>query len=224
LKTVLIVDGHQLMRLGLRTLLQARGFDPVIEAGSVAEALRQATETSPALVVADAMLPDGSGIELCRELRGRLPDARVVLWSESFDDATVAMGVRAGALGFLSKNMRVDDLCRDLGAIMAGEPRLDASATLRLLDWVRRQPRASDAVLTPYQCRVLALVARGKTNKDIGTALGVSERSIKNMLARMFRTLNISRRSEAAALFMRVGLLGSRDATARLDSERVDVA
>lgn len=212
--TVLLVDDHELARLGLRTLLASQtGVTIVGEAATAADAVAQAARLQPAVVIIESVLPDGSGIDACREIRAQTPDTRVIVLTDQVDDETVLAAVRAGAAGYLSKRVRAQDLARAIRGVVSGETRLDPTSMNRLLERIRRDattPAVRDILtLTTQERRVLALVAQGKTNKEIGAALGLSEKTVKNYLSRAFEKLNVSRRAQAAVLFAREGALSS---------------
>lgn len=191
--TVLIVEDHDLVRLGLRALLEAyRPLEVVAEASTVASAVTASVEQRPALVVAAHTLRDGTGVDVCREVLARLPDARVVILGDGHADpdaVRAASGV--GALCYLSRRMGAQNLCRALHDLAAGAAPARARAEPGLL------------ALTAQEHRVLELVARGKTNKEIGGTLGLSEKTVKNYLSHAFEKLSVSRRAQAAVLFAR---------------------
>ena len=204
---IVLVDAHEVLRLGLRTLL---GKDPtfhvVEEAGTLAEAVRRVDRLEPAVVVAEMTLPDGTGVDLCRELATRAPQVRVVILTTETTDASVIAAVRAGACGYLSKDLPAAELLRALRAAASGQPQLDPQSVRSLIDRMRRDsdaPAAKDVLaLTEQERRVLALVTEGKTNREIAAALGLSEKTIKNYLSHAFEKLNVTRRAQAAVRFM----------------------
>jgi len=204
--TALLLDGHELLRLGLRTLLETQLRVTIVgEAGTIAEAVERTLETHPALVVTAATLPDGDAAEACRRITGAAPGTRVAVLSDVPVEAAMIGAVRAGASGYLSTHMRGADLCRAIRAIATGESQLDPRSTQTLFQRLRRDgaPREHLFALTPQERRVLALVADGKTNKEIGVALGLSEKTVKNYLSHAFEKLQASRRAQAAVLYMR---------------------
>ena len=207
---VMIVDGDEFMRAGLRTLLNAEAdLRVVAEAATSAEAIRQCARLRPHVVVLDGALADGGGlVESCRALRAHARRTRVLVLLERVEPMSVLAAVLAGADGCLAKSSRVDDIRRLVRAVASGEAALDGQVTRILLDHVRRQPAPADdndARLSHAECRVLQLVAAGKTNREIASALAVSEKTIKNWLSHAFGKLHVTRRAQAAVRFTRSG-------------------
>lgn len=206
---VLLVDDHEVVRYGLRSLLaRERTIDVVGEAGSAAEAIVEATRRRPDVVVLDVRLPDASGIEACREIRAASPETQVIMLTSYADDEAVFASIMAGASGYLLKEARGQELVRAIEAVARGQSLLDPAVTEKVLERVKRlaagpAPDDDEARLSPQQERVLALVADGKTNKEIAAALGISDKTVKNYLAQVFEKLHLSRRAEAAAFFAR---------------------
>jgi two-component system, NarL family, response regulator DevR len=204
---LLIVDDHQVTRLGLRTLLAAEpGLDVVGEAASVAGALEEAARLQPDLMLLDVRLSDGSGIEVCRRLRRLDPPTRVLVLTSYADDQVVFDAIAAGADGYLLKEIHGDKLVQAVRDVARGKSVLDPAVTGRVLHHVR-EPAAAGMqnkldLLSAQERRVVALVAQGKTNKEIGCDLGLSDKTVKNYLSNALEKLNLTRRSQAAALFM----------------------
>jgi DNA-binding NarL/FixJ family response regulator/signal transduction histidine kinase len=168
--TLLVVDDHEVVRQGLVALLDRRaGFQVVAEAGTAADAVEQARRFRPNLVVMDVRLSDGSGIEACRDIRAELPDTRVVMLTSYPDEDAVLAAIVAGASGYLLKQVRARDLVAALETVAAGGSLLDPAVTGKVLDRMRRIATGDDelAVLTQQERKILALVAEGKTNKEI---------------------------------------------------------
>jgi DNA-binding NarL/FixJ family response regulator len=207
--TLLIVDDHEVVRQGLVALLDRRPeFQVVAEAGTVAEAVEAARRFHPDLVVMDVRLPDGSGIEACREIRADLPDTRVVILTSYPDEDAVLSAIVAGASGYLLKQVRARDLVAALQAVGRGESLLDPAVTGRVLDRVRRLATggATDelAALTPQEQKILLLVAEGKTNKEIAADVFLSDKTVKNYVSSILGKLNLERRAQAAAYMARL--------------------
>lgn len=206
--TVLLVDDHEVVRVGLRSLLTTEGgIEVVAEAGNAAEAVAQAARLKPDVVVMDIRLPDRSGVEACREIRAKAPEVQVIMLTSYADDEAVFASIMAGASGYLLKQIRGEELVRSIEAVAAGRSLLDPAVTEKVLEMMKRlasghQPDESTQ-LSPQERRVLALVAEGKTNKEIAAALGLSDKTVKNYLSHVFQKLNLSRRAEAAAYFAR---------------------
>lgn len=200
---LLVVDDHEVVRQGLVSLL-ARGarFEVVAEASSVAEAIAQAARHEPDLVIMDLRLPDGSGIEACREIRAARPETRVVMLTSYPDEEAVLSAIVAGASGYLLKQIRGRDLVSALESIGRGESLLDPAVTEKVLERVRRLASgASDelADLTRQERRILLLVAEGKTNKEIAADVFLSDKTVKNYVSSILSKLNLHRRTQAAA-------------------------
>ncbi|MDP9299507.1 MAG: response regulator transcription factor [Actinomycetota bacterium] len=201
---LLVVDDHEVVRQGLVALLDRRaGFEVVAQAGSVEEAIAQARLHRPDIVVMDVRLPDGSGVEACREIRAELPATRVIMLTSFPDDEAVLSAIVAGASGYLLKQIRARDLVAALEAVGRGESLLDPAVTERVLERVRRiaTGQANDelSVLTPQEQKILLLVAEGKTNKEIAVDVFLSDKTVKNYVSSILSKLNLERRAQAAA-------------------------
>ena len=205
--TLLVVDDHEVVRQGLVALLDRRaGFQVVAEAGTAAEALEQARRFQPNLVVMDVRLPDGSGIEACREIRSELPDTRVVMLTSYPDEDAVLAAIVAGASGYLLKQVRARDLVAALETVAAGGSLLDPAVTGKVLERMRRIATDDDelAALTKQERKILALVAEGKTNKEIAGEVFLSDKTVKNYVSSILAKLNLERRAQAAAYVARM--------------------
>jgi DNA-binding NarL/FixJ family response regulator len=201
---LLVVDDHEVVRRGLASLLDRRsGFEVVAQAGSVAEAITLAALHEPDLVIMDVRLPDGSGIEACREIRAARPETRVVMLTSYPDEEAVLSAIIAGASGYLLKQIRGRDLVSALEAVGRGESLLDSAVTEKVLERVRRMASgaASDelADLTSQERKILLLVAEGKTNKEIAAEIFLSDKTVKNYVSSILAKLNLQRRTQAAA-------------------------
>ncbi len=205
---VLLVDDHEVVRAGLRTLLgRERTIEVVGEAGTAAEAVAQARRLRPDVVVMDVRLPDRSGVEACREIRAESPGTHVVMLTSYADDDAVLASIMAGASGYLLKQVRGQELARAIETVASGQSLLDPGVTQKVLDRMKRLVAGEEpdgmAALSPQEQKVLALVAQGKTNKEIAGELGLSDKTVKNYLSHVFEKLSLSRRAEAAAFFAR---------------------
>jgi two-component system, NarL family, response regulator DevR len=205
---VLLVDDHEVIRVGLRTVLgQTLGVTVVGEAGTMAEAILQTQRLKPDVILMDVRLPDGSGIDACREILGALPGIRVIFLTSYADDDSVLAAVLAGAHGYVLKEIDSSALLEAIRSVAKGQSILDSSVTERALRWLRGLhdlPAASGTdQLSSQEERVVALVAEGKTNKEIAVALGLSDKTVKNYLANVFQKLRITRRAQAAAFFVK---------------------
>src|SRR3954452_22244929 len=201
---LLVVDDHEVVRQGLVSMLDRRpGFQVVAEAGTVAEAIEAARRFKPDLVVMDVRLPDGSGIEACREIRANMPQTRVVMLTSYPDEEAVFSAIVAGASGYLLKQVRGRDLVAALEAVGRGESLLDPAVTEQVLERVRRIATggATDdlAQLTSQEQKILLLVAEGKTNKEIAAEVFLSDKTVKNYVSSILSKLNLQRRAQAAA-------------------------
>ncbi len=201
---VLVVDDHEVVRAGLVAMLDRRpGFQVVAEAGTVAESIDMARRFQPDLVIMDVRLPDGSGIEACREIRAEVPGARVVMLTSYPDEEAVFSAIVAGASGYLLKQVRGRDLVAALEAVGRGESLLDPAVTEKVLERVRRiaSGNANDelAQLTSQEQKILLLVAEGKTNKEIAADVFLSDKTVKNYVSSILSKLNLQRRAQAAA-------------------------
>ena len=206
-RTLLVVDDHEVVRQGLVALLDRRtGFQVVAEAGTVAEALEHARRFQPDLVVMDVRLPDGSGIEACREIRSELPNTRVVMLTSYPDEDAVLAAIVAGASGYLLKQVRARDLVAALETVADGGSLLDPAVTGKVLERMRRIATDDDelAALTKQERKILALVAEGKTNKEIAAEVFLSDKTVKNYVSSILAKLNLERRAQAAAYVARM--------------------
>ena len=213
---LLVVDDHEVVRQGLVALLDRRdGFEVVAQAGSVAECLAQAARFEPDLVIMDVRLPDGSGIEACREIRATYPATRVVMLTSYPDEEAVLSAIIAGASGYLLKQVRGRDLVSALESVARGESLLDPAVTEKVLERVRRVASGSDtdelSDLTAQERRILLLVADGKTNKEIAAEVFLSDKTVKNYVSSILSKLNLQRRAQAAAYVAKHHLNPSRE-------------
>lgn len=201
---LLVVDDHEVVRQGLVALLDRRaGFEVVAQAASVAEAISQAAKFEPDVVILDVRLPDGSGIEACREIRAARPETRVVMLTSYPDEEAVLSAIIAGASGYLLKQVRGRDLVSAIEAVGRGDSLLDPAITEKVLQRVRAAASggAADELseLTQQERRILLLVAEGQTNKEIAAAVFLSDKTVKNYVSSILSKLNLQRRTQAAA-------------------------
>ncbi len=201
---VLIVDDHAVVRIGLRSLLgHTSGFRVVGEAATVAEAISAADQARPDVVLMDVRLPDGSGVDACREIKKSHPDIRVVMLTSYSDEEAIVGAVMAGANGYLLKQADSDQLTRAIREAADGASSLDPRAAGALLNQFRelsaKQAEAELAGLTDRERRMLTLIAEGYTNRAIGDVLHLSEKTVRNHVSQLLRKLGFQRRSQAAA-------------------------
>ena len=204
---VLLVDDHEVVREGLRTLLARRQNVLVVgEASTVAEAVHTAAKAKPDVVIMDVRLPDGSGVEACRAIRDRRPETRVIMLTSYADDEALFASILAGASGYLLKQTRGQALVDAIESVAKGRSLLDPDVTEKVLERVRRGRKEEDpafASLTDQERKVLEQMAEGKTNREIGAALFLSEKTVKNYVSRILDKLGLKRRAEAAAYMAR---------------------
>lgn len=206
---LLLVDDHEVVRVGLRTVLSQHEHVTVIgESSTVADAVRDATRLKPDVILMDVRLPDGSGVDACREILAAHPHIRVIFLTSYADDDSVLAAVLAGAHGYVLKEIDSAALLRAVHAVAEGHSILDPSVTERALTWLRGINKGSappgTEPLSPQEERVLALVAEGQTNKEIATTLNLSDKTVKNYLANVFQKLRVTRRAQAAAFFAKM--------------------
>jgi two-component system, NarL family, response regulator DevR len=198
---LLLVDDHEVVRRGLRDLLNGEeGIEVVAEAGSVGEALVQATASTPDVAIVDVRLPDGNGVELCRTLRS-LPNGPQCLVLTAFDDEEALVGaIMAGASGYLLKQVRGQDLVTAVHEVAAGRSLLDPVTTARVLERMRRAADSDELnSLTERERKVLELIGEGLTNRQIAERLFLAEKTVKNYVTSVLAKLGMERRTQAAA-------------------------
>jgi DNA-binding NarL/FixJ family response regulator len=203
---VMLVDDHEVVRVGLRTLLsQNQDMRVVAEAATAQEAVAEAVRVKPDVILMDVRLPEGSGVDACREILSSCPGIRVVFLTSFADDDSVLAAVLAGAHGYVLKEIDSAALLRAIHTVSEGHSILDPTVTERTLNWIKGLKSGvslpQTEPLSPQETRVLALVAEGKTNKEIATAMGLSDKTVKNYLANVFQKLHITRRAQAAVFF-----------------------
>lgn len=200
---VLLVDDHEVVREGLRTLIGRQADMAVVgEAGTVAEAVESAARAKPDVVIMDVRLPDGSGVEACRTIREARPETGVIMLTSYADDEALFASIVAGAAGYLLKQTRGQAVVDAIAAVAKGRSLLDPDVTGKVLERVRRGRREEDpglASLTEQERKVVEQLAEGKTNREIGEILFLSEKTVKNYVSRILDKLGLSRRAEAAA-------------------------
>jgi DNA-binding NarL/FixJ family response regulator len=199
---ILIVDDHDIVRKGLAMLVSRQeDLTVVAEAGTVAEAVEKARETVPDVVVMDIRLPDGTGIEACREIRDENFDVKVLMLTSYSDEEAVMGSIMAGASGYLLKEIRSQEIVDAIRRVGSGQSLLDPSVTASVLERVRRGKEEEDvlAQLTDQEKRILELIADGQTNREIAGQINLSDKTVKNYVSNILGKLEVSRRSQAAA-------------------------
>jgi len=201
---ILLVDDHEVVRLGLKSLLDRHPeFEVVAEAAAEAEAVRKAIEYEPDIVLMDIRLAGGSGIEACQKIVMQLPSAKVIMLTSYAEDEMLFAAIRAGATGYVLKQVGGTDLIRAIEAASRGEAMLDPSLTQRVFSEIRHSIQKEEAAafveLTAQEMQVLALISEGRTNREIATALFLSEGTVRNYVSSILSKLGVSNRAEAAA-------------------------
>jgi DNA-binding NarL/FixJ family response regulator len=201
---ILLVDDHEVVRLGLKSLLERHPqFEIVGEAASAREALEQVENNHPDVVVMDIRLPGTSGIEACEEITSRFPETRVLMLTSYAEDEMLFSAIRAGASGYILKQIGGEGLVNALEAVARGEALLDPAVTQRVFQEVRRAVKEEEASafvhLSQQEKHVLLLVSEGRTNREIAKALFLGEGTVRNYVSSILSKLGVSNRAEAAA-------------------------
>ncbi len=200
---VMLVDDHEVVRQGLRAMLDAQeDLEVVAEAGTAGEAVLRARSYKPDVVVLDVRLPDRSGVLACRDIRAEHPDMAVLMLTSFSDDQALFDSIMAGAAGYVLKQIRGTELIDGIRRVGAGESLLDPAVTARVLERVRNPKGDEDprlARLTPTEARILEMIAEGLTNREIGERIHLAEKTVKNYVSTILTKLQVSRRAEAAA-------------------------
>jgi DNA-binding NarL/FixJ family response regulator len=205
---VMLVDDHEVVRDGIRAMLEPEE-DIVVtaEAGTVREAVDEASRTRPDVIVMDVRLADGSGIEATREIRAMLPETHVLMLTSFADDEALFASIMAGASGYVLKQVRSGELLRAIKQVGEGRSLLDPEVTGSVLERLRKGKHLLKderlARLSPQEERILTMVAEGRTNKEIGDELGLAEKTVKNYVSSILSKLEVARRAEAAAYLAR---------------------
>lgn len=200
---VYLLDDHELVRRGLHDLLSAEDDVEIVgESGSAVQAVTDILELTPDVAVLDGRLPDGSGIEVCREVRDHNPGIRALILTSYDDDKALFAAIMAGADGYVLKQIAGTDLIDGIRAIAAGRSLLDPSLVARVMDRLRRGDQQADklAVLTDQERRILELITEGLTNRQIGEAMFLAEKTVKNYVSSVLAKLGLERRTQAAVL------------------------
>jgi len=201
---LVLVDDSEVVRLGLRALLGAeRALEIVGEGSSVATGVAACAKHKPDVALLDLRLPDGTGFDACRQILQRLPETRVLMLTSVADDTLVDEAIRAGAHGYLLKEVNSRALIQAITDVAAGKSILDPAVTARVMQFMKAGGPTRDvlASLSPQESRVLALIAQGKTNKEAGNEMNLTEKTVKNYLSNIFEKLHVSRRAQAAAIY-----------------------
>ena len=200
---VFLLDDHEVVRQGLRALLESGGDIVVVgESGLAQEAAARIPALRPDVAVLDARLPDGSGIEVCRTVRGVDPDIKALILTSYDDDEALFAAIMAGAAGYVLKEITGQDLIGAVRQVAAGNSLIDPTLTARVLDRVRNGPGTAPelAELTEQELKLLALIAEGLTNRQIGERMFLAEKTVKNYVSSILAKLGLERRTQAAVL------------------------
>ncbi len=204
---VFLLDDHEIVRRGLRELLEAEDDLHIVgEAGTAADALARIPPTRPDVAVLDVRLPDGNGVEVCREVRSRHPEIRCLMLTSFSDDEALFQAIMAGAAGYLLKQVRGTDLVTAIRNVAAGQSLLDPAITAQVLERLRKGNEEDErlAHLTPQERNILELIAEGLTNRQIAERVHLAEKTVKNYVSNLLAKLGMERRTEAAVYAARL--------------------
>ena len=210
--SVFIVDDHEVVRRGLIDLINAEDDLTVVgDAGNMHDGLRQIIELQPNIAVLDVRLPDGSGIELCRDVRSMVPNVHTLMLTSYADDEALLGAILAGASGYALKDIKGEDLLNTIRFIARGDSTLDAHAAERVRARLRKAGSAAAELegLTDQERRVVELIGEGLTNRQIAERMSLAEKTVKNYVSSLLAKLGLERRTQAAALAVRLGLRSS---------------
>jgi two-component system response regulator DevR len=198
---VFLLDDHEIVRRGLRDLLEASGGIEVVgEAGTAEDAHRRIPPTRPDVAILDVRLPDGSGVEVCRDMRAANPELQCLILTSFSDDEALFQAIMAGAAGYLLKQVRGADLVDAVRRVAEGQSLLDPTVTARVLERLRNPPEEDEALrrLTEQERRILDLIAEGLTNRQIAERIHLAEKTVKNYVSNLLAKLGMERRTQAA--------------------------
>ena len=198
---VFLLDDHEVVRVGVRDLLESQDdLEVVGEAGTAEQALARIPPTAPDVAVLDVRLPDGDGVEVCREIRSRHPEVRCLMLTSFPDDEALVQAVVAGASGYLLKQLRGQDIVTAIRRVAGGESLLDPTLVARVQQRLREAPEEDErlARLTPQERRILGLIAQGLTNRQIADEIHLAEKTVKNYVSSMLAKLGLESRTQAA--------------------------
>jgi DNA-binding NarL/FixJ family response regulator len=204
---VFLLDDHEIVRRGVRELLEVEeDFEVVGEAGTAEEALARIPIALPDVAIIDMRLPDGNGVEVCREVRSRNPEVQCVVLTSFADDEALFDSIMAGAAGYLLKQIKGNDLVDAVRRVAAGQSLLDPNVTARVLERLRNGPAEDERLsrLTEQERKILDLIAEGLTNRQIGERMFLAEKTVKNYVSNLLAKLGMERRTEAAVFAARL--------------------
>jgi DNA-binding NarL/FixJ family response regulator len=204
---VFLLDDHEVVRRGVRDLLEAEPDIRVVgEAGTAASALARIPALKPDVAVLDVRLPDGDGVSVCREIRSRMPEVACLMLTSFSDDDALFEAIMAGAAGYVLKQIRGTDLVGAVRTVATGQSMLDPRAASQVMERLRDQSRKQDplAELTGQERKILELIGDGLTNRQIGERMFLAEKTVKNYVSALFAKLGMERRTQAAAYAARI--------------------
>ena len=204
---ILVADDQALIRSGFRMILDSEDDIEVVgEAGTAEEAIGRIPATSPDVAVLDVRLPDGSGVEVCRDVRSVRPELACIMLTSYADDEALFESIMAGAAGYVLKQVRGNELIDAVRRVAAGESLLDPKVTARVLERLRKGPDEDERLrgLTDQERKILTLLADGKTNRQIGEEMFLAEKTVKNYVSNLLGKMGMSRRTEAAVYAARL--------------------
>ncbi|MFC4536056.1 response regulator [Sphaerisporangium dianthi] len=204
---VFLVDDHEVVRRGVAALLEAEDDIEVVgEAGTAESAIARIPALKPDVAVLDVRLPDGSGVDVCREVRSRMPELACLMLTSYADEEALFNAVMAGAAGYVLKQIHGSDLVGAVRTVAAGQSLLDPRTTATMLQRLRQQASHKDplAALTDQERHILELIGEGMTNRQIGERLFLAEKTVKNYVSNLLAKLNMQRRTQVAALAARL--------------------
>ena len=206
---VFLLDDHEIVRRGVRELLEAEADIVVVgEASTANEAIQRIPAVHPDVAVLDVRLPDGNGVEVCREVRSRLPNLACLMLTSFSDDDALFEAIMAGAAGYVLKQIRGNELVSAIRRVAGGESLLDPAVTAKVLHRLRHPSEDDErlAKLTPQERRILDLIAEGATNRQIGNTMHLAEKTVKNYVSNLLTKLGMSRRTEAAVFAVKASI------------------
>ncbi|MGH8984345.1 MAG: response regulator [Acidimicrobiia bacterium] len=203
---VFLLDDHDVVRRGLHDLLEAEGMKVVGEAGRADDALSRIPPTRPEVAVLDVRLPDGNGVEVCREIRSRHPEIQCLMLTSFADDDALFQAIMAGAAGYLLKQLKGADIVDAVKRVSEGQSLLDPAVTARVLERLRKGPAEDESLarLTDQERRILELIAEGLTNRQIAERIHLAEKTVKNYVSNVLSKLGMERRTQAAVYAARL--------------------
>jgi two-component system response regulator DevR len=199
--TVYLLDDHEIVRRGIKELLESEGDIVVVgESGLAAEAARRIPALRPDVAILDGRLPDGSGIDVCREVRSKAPDVAALILTSFDDDEALFAAIMAGAAGYILKQVGGNDFVDSVRRVAGGQSMLDPAVTAQVLERVRNGRRVDPALepLTTQEKRILELIGEGKTNRQVAETMFLAEKTVKNYVSSLFAKLGLESRTQAA--------------------------